>query len=213
MDYLLYGLTVFALITLLYRMSLWIARKRKPSDVLLAVTVVGFLIFVGVEFLQETALIASSEIHFLIADWSYTIAIVALLIGLGLAIRESKPVINQSPQVLSYLPVLLLVVHPLVQDTLVIRELLLDLYTISAFLIAFGLFSVEYFRRNTYGVLLSGVLVLFAGYIIRRHEIIPILHQEIGQLIVISGILIQSKHYNIQLLKSQKEHYDTQNRG
>ena len=133
MDYLLYGLTVFALITLLYRMSLWIARKRKPSDVLLAVTVVGFLIFVGVEFLQETALIASSEIHFLIADWSYTIAIVALLIGLGLAIRESKPVINQSPQVLSYLPVLLLVVHPLVQDTLVIRELLLDLYTISAF--------------------------------------------------------------------------------
>lgn len=209
MDYFLYGLTVLALFILLYRIILWIAYKRMPSDILMFLAILGFLVFVNSSFLQETPYFTNQYVFFLIVDWSYITAIVSVLIGLGLAIRESKPKINQSPQILSFLPVLLLIVHPLIQETLVIRELLLDLYTLSAFLIAIGLLTLEYFRRGNFGVLLSGTCILFAGFIIQRYEIIPILHHETGQLLLISGILVQSRHYRNQLILTKIESYET----
>ncbi|MCC5925272.1 MAG: hypothetical protein JJU41_01815 [Bacteroidetes bacterium] len=203
MVYLQIVLVAVLLYTIVY-LTLWIRSNGNLSDILILLTAVLYSIFTVFKVylnINEQAYIIYPWITFA-ADWIRIGALSFILTGLGLAIRESKPRINRAPAILSFLPFLLLLVHPLIQDTIVIKELLFGLYSVSALIIALLLFTLAYVRERKYGNLLLGTIILLIGFALTYVPSSLFKYGQItGMMFFVMGILSIATHYKKQTNK------------
>lgn len=105
-----------------------------------------------------------------ILEWSRIISVVILLCGLGVKVRYAKPKITRAPIILSFLPVLLLLVHPFVQNTLILKDVLINFYHGGGLLIALMMYTIKAQKNNGYYGVLIGVLVVSIGYTLNFFE-------------------------------------------
>lgn len=206
--FLLYGLLIVALSVLGFYSLRWTIKDRNPSDALISLAVLCFAILAALRLyflISEHQLFIGDGLT-KINEWIRILGIASVLTGLGLAIRESKPVINRAPVALSFIPFLLLAVHPLILQTVVLKELLLTIYSGAAYLIALMLFSLNYVRRGEQGHLLTATILLLTGFVLLQlPTALFSFSYQAGILFSIIGIYPIIVHYQQQILISNNQ--------
>jgi hypothetical protein len=124
----------------------------------------GYIITISLGLTSELISIDYSLIYSHILEWFRIISVVTMLCGLGVKVRYAKPKIIRAPIILSFLPVLLLFVHPFVQDTLLLKDVLINFYHGGGLLIALMMYTIKAQRVKGYLRVLSGVIVILLGY-------------------------------------------------
>ena len=94
-------------------------------------------------------------------DWVKLLALVTLLAGLGLLIRQSKPKVTRAPIILTFLPFLLILAYPLIMETFIIKQFMFNLLFIGAVIISTLMYSFLTFRERNYQIVLLAI-VFFA---------------------------------------------------
>ncbi|HAC15345.1 MAG TPA: hypothetical protein DCE78_05295 [Bacteroidetes bacterium] len=144
-------------------------RNRLLHKYMLAVASFLFSIEILVDIIRNLPGIVIWEYSDLAHDWIKLVALVCLLSGLGLLIRQSKPKVTRAPVVLAFLPFLLLLAYPLVMDTFVIKQFMFSLLFTGAVIISVLMYSILTYRERKYQiVLLSLVFFIIAivnGYL------------------------------------------------
>lgn len=98
-------------------------------------------------------------------QWIRISAVTTLLCGMGVLVRNAKPNLTRAPLALAFLPLLLLIVHPFVIDTIILKDVLISMYHGGALLIAFMMFSVLRTQNNGYLIILLGTLIFLSAYL------------------------------------------------
>jgi len=198
----LYTLLTIALLYLVYFVLIWVLKKGNTSDILILTSALCFSILSGLQIylsIEEQADVLFPQFS-VISNWMHVSALASILTGMGLAIREAKPIINRAPAALSFIPFLLILVHPLIQDTVIVKELLFGLYAVAAIVIALMLFTLAYVRRGEYGYLLTGTIIILLGFIlIHTPSNVLSFGYLIGILLCGMGILSIALHYRKQV--------------
>jgi hypothetical protein len=99
-----------------------------------------------------------------ILEWVRISSVVLMLCALGVMVRYAKPKITRAPTILSFLPVLLLFVHPFVVDTLILKDVLINFYHGGGLLIALMMYTIKTQINSKYYIILSGVAIITIGY-------------------------------------------------
>lgn len=198
----LYIFVLSALLYLVYYLVQWVFNRKNVSDILILVSAVSFTLFIATR-LYAVHLQLSETLNphiYLAGDWTLITALATILTGMGLAIREAKPVINRAPAALSFIPFLLLLVHPLIQNTIVVKEMLFSFYSAGALTIALMLFSLSYFRKRIYGALLIATIILVAGLVsVNIPGNLFDYGTHIGMILYGLAVLFIASHYKKQL--------------
>jgi hypothetical protein len=133
-------------------------------------------------------------------DYMRVAGVSLLLSYMGLQIREDKPLINRAPVLLSFLPLLLIAVHPLVSDTILLKETLLKMYFGGALVVSLLYFSLISFKQQYLIKELIAVIVFFAAFLLFIFPgLIIELPKNIYVFVVCAGIIIMSKTFNYNI--------------
>ena len=163
-----------------------VARKDESLSVFMfGVALIAFLAGVGVDYAIDKAVGIARE-------WGDLIAITAILCGLFIEIRESKPVFARFPMYLTFLPFLTLIFYPLVIESEAIKGLLQLIYQGGAILVAILVISINQLLHKQRGLLLAACLIMLGAYIsywfMAELTVFPI--KEAGKIIFVFGIII-----------------------
>lgn len=166
-TYIIYAQTflLLALLLLIYRIiGVFIVQKRLyyvlfGFAALTAATALGLkMVYPGFSQLFYTNPIV------MVYDWMRVVSVAGVLCGLALYIRNSKPVINQSPVILSFLPVLLLAIQPLVMETIVLKEMLMQIYMGGSLFVGLLIFGRNDYLNKRFSWLMGGLILLLIAY-------------------------------------------------
>lgn len=100
------------------------------------------------------------------AGWTRMITIALVLSGLMEYIRYSKPEYARFPQVFIFLPLLLILVWPFIDRTLVLKEWLICAYEGGGLLAAFMLIAMNHYKGDQNQLTLIGLGFLSIAYLI-----------------------------------------------
>lgn len=124
----------------------------------------GYILTITLGLSRDFIPIEYNFVYSHILEWSRIISVVILLCGLGVKVRYAKPKITRAPIILSFLPVLLLFVHPFVQNTLILKDVLINFYHGGGLLIALMMYTIKAQKNNGFYKVLIGVIVVLIGY-------------------------------------------------
>jgi hypothetical protein len=137
----------------------------------------------------------------LLYDYLRVGGVACLLCYLGVQIREDKPPINRAPVLLSFLPLLLLGVHPLVSDTIVLKETLLKMYFGGALIISILYYGLNSLKRKTLTKELFAAIIFLVAFM---NFVFPALFgvapRIIYVFIVCVGIILLSNSYKDKIM-------------
>jgi hypothetical protein len=133
----------------------------------------------------------------LLYDYLRVGGIAFMLSYLGLQIRADKPQINRAPVLLSFLPLLLIIVHPLISHTIVLKETLLKMYLGGSLVIALLYFGLNTFNKKSLTREFSATIVLLVAFLIFVFPGMFIVVPKITYVAVLClGIIILSNSYS-----------------
>ncbi len=98
-------------------------------------------------------------------QWLRISAVTTLLCGMGVLVRNAKPNLTRAPLALAFFPLLLLIAHPFVINTIILKDVLISMYHGGALLIAFMMFSILRIQNKGYLIFLLGTLVFLGAYL------------------------------------------------
>lgn len=101
-----------------------------------------------------------------IDDWSRAFAVSFALSACAAVIRDSKPEIARFPRFLVFIPLVLVFVYPLIIDTVLLKELILGFYQLSALIISLLIYSYKTYKNATYGYVLVGLIFFFITFVL-----------------------------------------------
>jgi len=132
-----------------------------------------------------------------IEDWTTVFTVSFLLSAAAALIRDSKPSFTRFPRFFTFVPMLLIVIYPLIVETVILKLWIISLYQGSTILISLLIYGYKTYVDNEYGYLLVGViffLITFILYWLPRS--IFSLPEYVWVLLVASGVLIITVGYN-----------------
>jgi hypothetical protein len=159
---------------------------------LLGLSAVGYIITILMGLATSFVPIDYQLLYIRVKDWIMMISIILMLCGLGVMIRYSKPKITRAPVILSYLPVLLLFVHPFVVDTIILKSVLINFYHGGGLLIALMMYTIKSLDNPKYYAVLVGVVIISVGYILNFFDWNMV---AISNLVVSTGLIIVYNGY------------------
>lgn len=122
------------------------------------------LVILGIELVQPDFI--SEQFWLQVYEWIRIIAVTILLCAIGLLIREEKPKITRAPVALSLLPVLLLIAHPFVIHTLVLKEIMFSIYYGGAIFIMILILIIKIAKEPEFNKILLAMFPLVLAYIL-----------------------------------------------
>lgn len=139
-----------------------------------------------------------------LTEWIRIVAVVLMLSGMGVMIRYSKPKITRAPIALSFLPIVLLFVHPFVINTIFLKELLINFYHGGGLLIALMMFTIRSQGNHGYYTILGGTLVLITAYTLNFYDQIT---ASLIYILISIGVYTVYKGYKSvdQIIKSSQQ--------
>jgi hypothetical protein len=133
---------------------------------LFAISVTLYALSIGVtiyiDFLTLPSEILVGETVY---QWIRISAVTTLLCGMGVLVRNAKPNLTRAPLALAFLPLLLLLVHPFIIDTILLKDVLISMYHGGALLIAFMMFSVLRTKNSGFIIIIGGCFIFLGAYI------------------------------------------------
>lgn len=123
-------------------------------------------------------------------EWGHITCLAFILSSLAVFIRESKPVFAQFPLLYTGLPLLIVLSYLLVKDTYALKTWLISIYQGGAILVALLMYFVYTYRKNEYGIILSGVVIFLFSYMLFWY--VPGMQQSYGwiwKLLVAIGMV------------------------
>lgn len=150
----------FRMFTVLLKTSTLHSRILSGSTIVLFVTLALFYIhtYTGSAF--------QDDLFLQIAGWSRMVTIAVILCGLMEYIRYSKPEYARFPQVFIFLPLLLIVVWPFIDKTLVLKEWLICTYEGAGLIAAFLLIGINRYKGMQNQLVLIGLFFLALSYLV-----------------------------------------------
>lgn len=173
-------------------------RDRLLSVFLFSMSLFSFLIGVIIDFVVSDGLALARE-------WGDLIAITLTLCGLFVKIRDSKPVFARFPLYLTFLPLVGLLFYPLVNDSVVIKELLQITYQGGAIIVGVLILSINHYLYKSRGLLLLSSGLFITAYVFNWFfdEInSAILIKDISVILFSIGIILVS--YGFKKISDQK---------
>lgn len=161
-------------------------------ELLLGLSAVGYIITILLGLATSSVPIDYQILYIRVKDWIMMISIILMLCGLGVMIRYSKPKITRAPVILSYLPVLLLFVHPLVVDTIILKSVLINFYHGGGLLIALMMFTIKSLDNSKHYAVLVGVIIISVGYILNFFDWNMV---AISNLVISTGLILVYNGY------------------
>jgi len=146
-----------------------------------------------------------------IGEWSTVFTVAFLLSAAAALVRDFKPVFSRFPKTFTFIPLVLIVIYPMIIDTLVVKYWVLGLYQGSALLIALLIYSYKTYEKSEYAYMLVGVAFFAITFLLYWiPESLFTLPVYAWMLLTSSGILIltvgynQAYHLEEQLIDSEK---------
>ncbi len=132
-----------------------------------------------------------------IGEWSTVFSVSFLLSAAAALVRDFKPVFSRFPKSFTFVPLVLIVIYPMIIDTLVVKYWVLGLYQGSALLIAFLIYAFRTYENSDCAYMLVGVIFFAITFILYWiPESLFTLPEYIWMLLTSSGILILTVGYN-----------------
>ncbi len=132
-----------------------------------------------------------------IDEWASVFSVSFLLSAAAALIRDFKPVFSRFPRGLTFLPLTLILIYPLILDTVVVKLWAVALYQGSALFISLMIFGYKANQNSAYGYVLVGVLFFLVTFVLfwlpRSLFTMPVYAWE---LLTACGILIITVGYN-----------------
>jgi hypothetical protein len=100
-----------------------------------------------------------------IGEWSTVFSVSFLLSAAAALLREFRPVFSRFPKSFTFAPLVLILVYPLIIETVVVKQWTLALYQGSSLLIGLLIFSFKSKASNGYAYMLVGVLFFTVTYV------------------------------------------------
>lgn len=183
----------FRMFTVLLKTSTLHSRILSGSTIVLFVTLALFYIHTY----TGTGSAFQDDLFLRIAGWSRMITIAVILCGLMEYIRYSKPEYARFPQVFIFLPLLLIVVWPFIDRTLVLKEWLICTYEGAGLVAGFLLIGMNQYKGIQNQLVLIGLGFLALSYLVfwlpfsmlRENAWIWELIFAIGLIVVVHGWL------------------------
>lgn len=121
-------------------------------------------------YLDGLASLSDQVLFETIYEWIRISAVSLLLCAFGLMVRNSKPKISRAPGVLVFLPLLLIAAHPFVIDTLVVKDVLMQMYHGAAIIIGFLMFWIESKKNQGYIWLFFVNIIVLGAFLLQIFE-------------------------------------------
>ncbi len=183
--------------------------SRQIAHFCLGTTAV-FLAIIGISDLLATFFPILNPLF--IDEWATVFSVSFLLSAAAALIRDFKPVFSRFPRVLTFLPLILIFIYPLIIETAVVKLWAVALYQGSALFISLLIFSYKANQNSLYGYLLVGALFFLVTFILfwlpRSLFTMPAYAWE---LLTACGILIVTVGYN-QVYNLEDDILDEQKR-
>ena len=204
-------IAVIALISLFYRLTKSLTVRFRLHDLLIGISILSYSLAITTRILySDFDQLLHTDLIVLIYEWLRILSVSMLLSGLGLMVRDAKPKINRAPIALSLIPLLLLVIHPFVMHTIVLKEVLIQIYIGGALFIALLLFTLKSYNKKRILPALYGTLLLTTAFIYGQVSENIIGNSESVQLLLISiSTVFLAVHYNNQH-KSDENQIETE---
>lgn len=140
--------------------------NRKLHLVLFAVSGLAYAVYMSMSLYTEFyAITSTNQMYLYVQDWFRISGVTAGLCGIGVMVRHSKPKITRAPIVLSFLPVLLLIAHPFVMHTIILKEMLFNLYHGGGLLIALMMFGLKISKNRDFSFVFTGIVLLVSAFL------------------------------------------------
>ncbi len=147
-----------------------------------------------------------------ILEWSTVFSVSFLLSAAAALVRDFKPVFSRFPKSFTFIPLVLILIYPMIIDTLVVKYWVLGLYQGSALLIALLIYSFRTYENSDYAYMLVGVIFFAITFLLYWiPESLFTLPVYVWMLLTSSGILILTVGYN-QAYNLEKEVIDREKR-
>lgn len=150
----------FRLTGILIRTSIWHSRILSISGIMLFITLGFYYLH------QHFANTLQDDFIHQAAGWSRMITIAFVLTGLMEYIRYSKPEYARFPQIFILLPILLIIVWPFIDRTLVLKEWLICSYEGAGLLSGFLLIAMNNYKGNQNQMTMIGLGFLSVAYLV-----------------------------------------------
>lgn len=152
--------TVFRMAGVFIKTQNWHSRLLAIASITLFIT----LILYYLHFHLGDAL--ENDFFLEAAGWARMITIATLLTGLMEYIRFSKPEYARFPQLFIFLPLLLILVWPFIDHTLVLKEWLVCAYEGGGLLAGFMLIAMNHHKGNQNQLTLIGLGFMAVAYLV-----------------------------------------------
>ncbi len=93
-----------------------------------------------------------------IGEWSTVFSVSLVLSAAAALLREFRPVFSRFPKSFTFAPLILILVYPLIIETVIVKQWALALYQGSALLISLLIYSYRTKKDGSYAYMLVGVL-------------------------------------------------------
>lgn len=132
-----------------------------------------------------------------IVEWSTIFSVSFLLTAAAALVRDFKPVFSKFPKSFTFFPLVLILVYPLIIETVVVKQWALALYQGSALLIGLLIYGFKSQKNSEYGYMLVGVIFFAVTYVLYWiPESFFTLPAYAWMLLTSCGILIITVGYN-----------------
>lgn len=132
-----------------------------------------------------------------ISEWATVFAVSFLLSAVAALVRDSKPGFSRFPRIFTLAPLVLILIYPLIVDTITVKEWVIAIYQASALIIGLLVYSLKTLRDGRYGYVLVGIVFFAVTFILFwLPETVFTLPVYVWVLLVACGILIITVGHN-----------------
>ncbi len=132
-----------------------------------------------------------------IGEWSTIFSVSFLLTAAAALVRDFKPAFSKFPKSFTFFPLVLILVYPLIIETVVVKQWALALYQGSALLIGLLIYGFKSQNNSEYAYMLVGVFFFAVTYVLYwTPESVFTLPAYAWMLLTSCGILIITVGYN-----------------
>lgn len=150
----------FRMFTIMLKTNMLHSRILAGSSIILFVTLALFYLHI------YTDSVLQDDLFIQIAGWARMITIAVILSGLMQYIHFSKPEYARFPQVFIFLPLLLIVVWPFIDRTLVLKEWMICTYEGAGLIAGFLLIGMNFYKGKQNQLVLIGLGFLALSYLV-----------------------------------------------
>lgn len=168
--------------------------SKKIFHFSLAVTAL-FLAIIGISgYLPEFFPVMNAEF---IVEWATVFSVGFLLTGIAALIRDSKLLHTDFPKYLTFFPLLIILIYPLVIEAVVIKKMIIAIYQGGAIIIGLLIYGYKASEKGEYGYLVVGLVFFSITYVLYwLPQSVFSLPEYAWILLTASGILVLTVGYN-----------------